>query len=168
MAFWKKFYKSKYTGAEIDAAVAKAGTVPAVSSADAGKALVVDSEGKIVAGEAGGSDIFAITLGYDQDTNPFFNKTYAQIAEAIEAGKTVILSMPDHSYDGGEAGQISNYYKYTQNTSIEFVFYYFGLEAGTNPDEAELNISVITYTIDTANNVTENYGLNALFTGAVD
>ena len=28
MAFWKKFYKSKYTGAEIDAAVAKAGTVP--------------------------------------------------------------------------------------------------------------------------------------------
>lgn len=25
MAFWKKFYKSKYTGAEIDAAVAKAG-----------------------------------------------------------------------------------------------------------------------------------------------
>lgn len=49
MAFWKKFYKSKYTGAEIDAAVAKAGTVPAVTSADAGNILGVDAEGKIVA-----------------------------------------------------------------------------------------------------------------------
>lgn len=55
MAFWKKFYKSKYTGAEIDAAVAKADTVPIVTEADAGKALVVDDEGKIVAGEAGGA-----------------------------------------------------------------------------------------------------------------
>ncbi len=53
MAFWKKIFKSKYTGAEIDAAVAKAGTVPTVTSADEGKALVVDSEGKIVPGEAG-------------------------------------------------------------------------------------------------------------------
>ena len=52
--FWQKKYTSKYTGAEIDAAVAKAGTVPAVTEADAGKALVVDEEGKIVAGEAGG------------------------------------------------------------------------------------------------------------------
>ena len=51
MAFWKKFYKSKYSGAEIDAAVGKADTVPAVTAADAGKALVVDAEGKIVAGE---------------------------------------------------------------------------------------------------------------------
>lgn len=49
--FWQKKYTSKYTGAEIDAAVAKAGTVPAVTEADAGKALVVDEEGKIVAGD---------------------------------------------------------------------------------------------------------------------
>lgn len=53
MAFWKKIFKSKYTGREIDAAVAKAGTVPSVTTADEGKALVVDSEGKIVPGEAG-------------------------------------------------------------------------------------------------------------------
>lgn len=50
--FWQKKYTSKYTGAEIDAAV---GNVPVVTAADAGKALVVDEEGKIVAGEAGGS-----------------------------------------------------------------------------------------------------------------
>lgn len=62
MAFWKKFYKSKYTGAEIDAAVAKAGTVPAVTGADAGKALVVDEEGKIVAGEAGGGGAVIINF----------------------------------------------------------------------------------------------------------
>lgn len=49
--FWQKKYTSKYTGAEIDAAV---GNVPVVTAADAGKALVVDEEGKIVAGEAGG------------------------------------------------------------------------------------------------------------------
>lgn len=52
--FWQKKYTSKYTGAEIDAAVGRADTVPAVTAADAGKALVVDAEGKIVAGEAGG------------------------------------------------------------------------------------------------------------------
>ncbi len=51
--FWQKKYISKYTGAEIDAAVAKAGTVPTVTAADVGNALVVDAEGKIVAGEAG-------------------------------------------------------------------------------------------------------------------
>ena len=50
--FWQKKYISKHTGAEIDAAV---GNVPVVTSADAGKALVVDEDGKIVAGEAGGS-----------------------------------------------------------------------------------------------------------------
>ena len=32
MAFWKKFYKSKYTGAEIDAAIAKAGDATKVTA----------------------------------------------------------------------------------------------------------------------------------------
>lgn len=49
--FWQKKYISKYTGAEIDAAV---GNVPTVTEADAGKVLVVDETGKIVAGEGGG------------------------------------------------------------------------------------------------------------------
>lgn len=48
--FWQKKYISKYSGAEIDAAVAKADTVPAVTVEDAGKALVVDEEGNIVSG----------------------------------------------------------------------------------------------------------------------
>lgn len=47
--FWQKKYTSKYTGAEIDAAVAQAGTVPAVTASDAGKVLVVDEDGKIKA-----------------------------------------------------------------------------------------------------------------------
>lgn len=51
--FWQKKYISKYSGEEIDAAVAKADTVPAVTVEDAGSALVVDEEGKIVPGEAG-------------------------------------------------------------------------------------------------------------------
>ena len=59
--FWQKKYISKYTGAEIDAAVAQAGTVPAVTAADAGKALVVDSEGKIVPGAVGNIPIIEFT-----------------------------------------------------------------------------------------------------------
>ncbi len=60
--FWQKKYISKYTGEEIDAAIAKADTVPAVTAADAGSALVVDEEGKIVAGEAGVSfPVFELT-----------------------------------------------------------------------------------------------------------
>ena len=49
MAFWKKFYKSRYTGAEIDAAVAAGSQVPEIDIEDAGKILGVDAEGKIVA-----------------------------------------------------------------------------------------------------------------------
>ena len=60
--FWQKTYLSKYSGAEIDAAIAKADTVPAVTVEDAGSALVVDGEGKIVAGEAGVSfPVFELT-----------------------------------------------------------------------------------------------------------
>lgn len=66
--FWQKKYISKYTGAEIDAAVAKADTVPAVTAADEGKALVVDSEGKIVAGEAGGGGDSNFKLAFEGDS----------------------------------------------------------------------------------------------------
>ena len=95
MAFWKKFYKSKYTGAEIDAAVAKAGTVPAVTSADAGKALVVDEEGKIVAGEAGTPDfIVNITVTENEgELTPSVDKTYEQIVAAITAGSIIKINV---------------------------------------------------------------------------
>lgn len=93
MAFWKKIFKSKYTGAEIDAAVAKAGTVPAVTSADAGKALVVDEEGKIVPGEAGGGStvikadcaftMAGTTLSYSCETGEIY-ETEAEALAAID------------------------------------------------------------------------------------
>lgn len=59
--FWQKKYTSKYSGAEIDAAVSKADTVPAVTEANFGDALVVNSAGKIVPGKVNGvvSDIMA-------------------------------------------------------------------------------------------------------------
>lgn len=49
----RKKYKSPYTGKEVDAAVARGGNLPVVTSADAGKVLVVDDEGKIIATELG-------------------------------------------------------------------------------------------------------------------
>ena len=75
--FWQKKYISKYTGAEIDAAVAKADTVPAVTEADAGSALVVDEEGKIVAGEA----------GTQVEANPTLAGTEAAL-EGLQVGDT--------------------------------------------------------------------------------
>ena len=93
--FWQKKYISKYTGKEIDAAVAKAGNLPAVTSADAGKALVVDEEGKIVAGEAGGSANVIIRV---EDLTPIaedefdLGYSYNALVAFMEAGTNVILN----------------------------------------------------------------------------
>ena len=62
--FWQKTYLSKYSGAEIDAAIAKADTVPAVTVEDAGSALVVDDEGKIVAGNPAGNAVFTDPVNF--------------------------------------------------------------------------------------------------------
>ena len=107
MAFWKKIFKSKYTGKEIDAAIAKAGTVPTVTSADAGKALVVDDEGKIVAGEAsGGGGSFVDNswlIGAEEDTEigvnfiknftneAELNAYIEQIAGYYASGKRIVI-----------------------------------------------------------------------------
>ena len=45
--FWQKKYTSKYTGAEIDAAIAKAGTVPQPTAEEYGKFLGVNSAGNL-------------------------------------------------------------------------------------------------------------------------
>ena len=54
---------NEITGEDISSAIGKADTLPTVTSADAGRALVVDGEGKIVAGEAsgGGSTGYTVT-----------------------------------------------------------------------------------------------------------
>lgn len=103
--FWQKKYISKYTGAEIDAAVAKADTVPAVTEADAGKALVVDAEGKIVAGQVSGGVI-------DGDYKPTgasysFSEILPRIvATIIAAGETSGYLPVNAQYYGSE---LNNY-----------------------------------------------------------
>lgn len=49
--FWQKRYLSKHTGSEIDAAVGAAQQLPLITAEDAGKVLLVGSEGNIVTGE---------------------------------------------------------------------------------------------------------------------
>jgi hypothetical protein len=121
MAFWKKIFKSKYTGAEIDAAVAKAGNLPATTSADAGKALVVDDEGKIVAGEAGGGVTIldfnlTCTIKYSDSTlsarliaQDFTADQWASLMTAVEKG-TVWLKVNLNSGTGVDS--VSTSYTY--------------------------------------------------------
>jgi len=64
---------NEITGEDISSAIGKAGNLPATTSADAGKALVVDEEGKIVTGEAGGGSsgysIEYVQIADDQTIN---------------------------------------------------------------------------------------------------
>lgn len=83
---------SKYTGAEIDAAVGKADTVPNVTAADAGKALVVDEEGKIVTGEAGAMGTITILLEDIPTTMAALSTFMATINDNIWHYKAFLLS----------------------------------------------------------------------------
>lgn len=90
--FWQKKYTSKYTGAEIDAAVAKAGDATKVTAnptlAGTESALeglqVGDTKYKV----GGGSDIFVFYVSEDENTgDPVFSKTFNEISAAISDGK---------------------------------------------------------------------------------
>lgn len=119
--FWQKKYTSKYTGAEIDAAVGKADTVPAVTAADAGKALVVNEEGKIVAGEAGGGVI-------DGDYKPTAaRKSFSNLLEEL-----VLASGTSNS----DSGYVS--------TTTDFGDDYFknSIIAGKRNIKGTLNVSI--------------------------
>lgn len=119
--FWQKKYTSKYTGAEIDAAVAQAGTVPAVTAADAGKALVVDAEGKIVAGAAGGRHV-----------NTLSDTAAAAIQTGIQAALPTLISTGKATY----SYELLNTDETSFNTveSIET-----SLEAGTTTEVLSVN-----------------------------
>ena len=136
--FWQKKYISKYTGAEIDAAVGRADTVPAVTAADAGKALVVDAEGKIVAGEAGGS-LPIITLP------EFPTQVGLQISLFLAAASTTYTSKVFHISD--EEGAFYNAFANLKKGDI------FTLRPsdGTSPDM----IAICASKDDSA------YGINA-------
>ena len=114
MAFWKKIFKSKYTGAEIDAAVAKAGTVPAVTSADEGKALVVDAEGNIVAGEAG-TTIPKITI-----TKEELGTLNVNIASFLAAANDTIKMKTFH-IDDNQGVSIANKLKTILDNGIGYI-----------------------------------------------
>ena len=97
--FWQKKYISKYTGKEIDDAIAKADTVPAVTAADAGSALVVDEDGKIVAGQAGGAVPLVIA---PEAFNTALTTALQSLAPAL-AGDTK-LHKATFSFDTADAG----------------------------------------------------------------
>ena len=119
--FWQKKYISKYTGAEIDAAVAAGSQVPEVTVEDAGMALVVDEEGKIVAGSAGTTVVANPTLAgtesaltglevgdtkykVEQPINVVANPTLAGTEAALEG-----LQVGDTKYKVGGGDNIVHY-----------------------------------------------------------
>jgi hypothetical protein len=151
MAFWKKIFKSKYTGAEIDAAVAKAGTVPAVTSADAGKALVVDDEGKIVAGEAGGGNIFEVVFSFNEDESISCNHTYNEIRAAIADNNTIIARTAYYE------DSICNYFSVIiPGSEIKFIADYGEPTHNEATGTSFMNFSHIEL-IYTADGITNNY-----------
>ena len=151
MAFWKKIFKSKYTGKEIDAAIAKAGNLPATTSADAGKALVVDEEGKIVTGKAGGN-IFEVVFGFNEEGSINCNHTYNEIRAAIADNKTIIARTAYYE------DSVCNYFStIVTGSEIKFQADYF---VPTN-NEAIGTPSFMNYShieiIYTADGITNNY-----------
>lgn len=156
MAFWKKFYKSKYTGAEIDAAVAKADTVPAVTVADAGKILGVNN-GQIVA------EHNKINCTYSAATG-LFDVSFSDQVDAMGKGKLItwtfpktfmetlgipyemtiypnqIQANPEVSYDGAINGYL--FFSGVDN-DIYFVNIDFFREASTETEEVDIHIYTV-------------------------
>lgn len=131
----EKTYQSAYTGEEIDAAVAKAGNLPATTSADAGKALVVDSEGKIVPGEvSGGGGVLVLAFA----TETTLNHTYAEVLAAYQNGSPVIFNMREFTAVGTIAPQ--------QDGSVVMTFTQVGYNSVMS--RAEFGQIILTYNSD--------------------
>lgn len=75
------------------------GDLPTPTVADAGKAVVVDAEGKYALGEAGGGgseDIFIVTITYNAGTSSYTaDKTFAEIESAMTRKKIIIYMVED-------------------------------------------------------------------------
>lgn len=144
MVFWKKIYKSRHTGAEIDAAVDKAGILPSVSGTDEGKVLMVDGEGKIVAGEASGGGSAAETM-VPQQTVTLDNYGEATLSDINLRGNY-------RNYAGETATVVFNGTTYS-DVPIEWTFPY----AVTIGDWNGGGTSEYPFRIKLSNNVTTLY-----------
>lgn len=90
MAFWKKFYKSKYTGAEIDAAVAKAGDATKVTA----NPTLAGTEAALT-----GLEVGETKYKVEQPINVVANPTLAGTEAALEG-----LQVGDTKYKVGGGG----------------------------------------------------------------
>lgn len=90
MAFWKKFYKSKYTGAEIDAAIAKAGDATKVTA----NPTLAGTESALT-----GLEVGTTKYKVEQPINVVANPTLAGTESALEG-----LQVGDTKYKVGGGG----------------------------------------------------------------
>lgn len=72
--FWKKIYKSKYTGKEID-----------------------DAIGQVIEG-GGGDDLAVVHISYNDQDELVADKTFNEIVALIDSGKIVCASYDNHAY----------------------------------------------------------------------
>ena len=95
MAFWKKIFKSKYTGAEIDAAIAKAGDATKVTAnptlAGTESALTGLQVGETKYKVGGGNIVFVgIT---SEESSVVCELTLNEVGAIIESGKQVFFNV---------------------------------------------------------------------------
>ncbi len=106
MAFWKKFYKSKYTGAEIDAAVAKAGDATKVTA----NPTLAGTEAALT-----GLEVGETKYKVEQPINVVANPTLAGTEAALEG-----LQVGDTKYKIEAGGGSSSLYYQIDLTDQQF------------------------------------------------
>ena len=131
--FWQKKYTSKYTGAEIDAAVAKAGDAtkvtanPTLAGTEAALAGLQVGETKYKVDD----NTFLVTVNVGDGASVTADKTYAEIAAAQTAGKRVIFKLDIIFFGVSVNGFTGSYLFASTGVTLTFVFYIMnGVKAG--------------------------------------
>lgn len=144
-------YDARYTKKDVDDSVDTTNKLPAVTSADEGKVLTVDDEGKFVVGSAGASYL-EVLFTIDEEENFTCNHTYAEIATAINDNITIIARF---AYGIETVIQFFDVVPQLNDNIILFVRQQIDIDDITS--KANINTTTITYTENALTGAANNY-----------